>query len=142
MCLLFGALFPRRYYVWDQSRAFRERDEILAEDRNLRNEAFTAASTMQAQQNAALIPVNIGLDFRFSRRRIDPHSGRALEILGHSIDYLIDQYIQDGETFTTNSGPMQAVQLLMGLNRQIYYQCPEVPTFIERCLAITRIFRI
>jgi hypothetical protein len=28
---------------------------------------------------------------------------------------------------------MEAVRLLMAINRQIYFECPELPTFSERC---------
>jgi hypothetical protein len=31
---------------------------------------------------------------------------------------------------------VEAVQLLMGINRQIYFECPVVPSFGERCLAL------
>jgi hypothetical protein len=28
------------------------------------------------------------------------------------------------------------VQLLMALNRQVYFECPEIPSFSERCRAL------
>jgi hypothetical protein len=31
---------------------------------------------------------------------------------------------------------VQAVQLLMAVNRQVYFSCPEVPTLGERCRAM------
>jgi len=62
------------------------------------------------------------------RRRIDPETGRALVILGHAIEYLADEFIQEGGSFTTHRGQVDAIQLLMALNRQIYMACPEVPT--------------
>jgi hypothetical protein len=34
---------------------------------------------------------------------------------------------------------LQAVQLLMALNRQVYFECPEAPTFGERCRALLRL---
>jgi hypothetical protein len=70
------------------------------------------------------------------RRRITPQAGHALEILGHAIEYLTDEYIHQGLDFSANSGELQAVQLLMALNRQVYYECPEVPTFGERFRAL------
>jgi len=70
------------------------------------------------------------------RRRIDRQSGRALEILGHAIEYLTDEFIHQGAALSSNDAQVQAVQLLMALNRQVYFNCPEVPTFGERCQAL------
>jgi len=70
------------------------------------------------------------------RRRIDQQSGRALEILGHAIEYLTDEFIHHGGAFLSNDAQVQAVQLLMALNRQVYFNCPEVPTFGARCRAL------
>jgi len=72
------------------------------------------------------------------RRRITPQAGRALSILGHAIEYLTDEFLQTGLAYSPNDPQMQAVQLLMALNRQIYSECPEVPTFGERCRALLR----
>jgi hypothetical protein len=72
------------------------------------------------------------------RRRISPQAGRALEILGHAIDYLTDEYVLHGGTFCARDPQLQAVQLLMALNRQVYFECPEVPTLKERCRALLR----
>ena len=63
------------------------------------------------------------------RRSIDPRTGRALEILGHAIEYLADEFAFQGGSFTADRGQIEAIQLLMAINRQIYLQCPEVPTF-------------
>ncbi|HZL53857.1 MAG TPA: hypothetical protein VFC37_23225 [Terracidiphilus sp.] len=63
------------------------------------------------------------------RRRIDPQAGRALEILGHAIEYLADEFVHEGGSFSADNGQLQAVQLLMALNRQVYFECPEVPPF-------------
>jgi hypothetical protein len=67
------------------------------------------------------------------RRRIAPQAGRALEILGHAIEYLADEFVYAGGSFSARDPQVEAVQLLMGLNREIYLDCPEVPTFAERC---------
>jgi hypothetical protein len=69
------------------------------------------------------------------RRRITPQAGRALEILGHAIEYLTDEFVHRGGLFSFSNEQLEAVQLLMALNRQIYFECPEVPTFGERCQA-------
>ena len=70
------------------------------------------------------------------RRRISPHAGRGLEILGHAIEYLTDEFVHRGGPFSARNEQLQAVQLLMALNRQVYYECPEAPTFGERCRAL------
>jgi hypothetical protein len=58
------------------------------------------------------------------RRRLTRESGRALEILGHAIEYLADEYSVE----TVPKGPLgnadprvQAIQLLKSLNREVYY---------------------
>jgi hypothetical protein len=73
---------------------------------------------------------------RAHRRRISPQAGRALEILGHAIDYLSDEFVHAGGSLSAHDGQVEAVQLLMGINRQIYFDCPEIPTFGERCRAL------
>jgi hypothetical protein len=70
------------------------------------------------------------------RRRITPQAGRALDILSHAIEYLTDEFLQQGLAYSAKEPQMQAVQLLMALNRQVYSECPEVPTFGERCRAL------
>jgi hypothetical protein len=66
------------------------------------------------------------------RRRISPEVGHALEILGHAIEYLTDEFVQAGGSFSARDGQVDAVQLLMAVNRQIYFSCPEVPSLGER----------
>jgi len=67
-----------------------------------------------------------------THRRITPEAGHALEILGHAIEYLTDEFVHDGGDFSARNGQIQAVQLLMALNRQVYFECPEAPTLGER----------
>lgn len=73
------------------------------------------------------------------RRRISPQSGRALEILGHAIEYLADEYVYAGGKFNLADPRIQAVLLLMEKNREIYFACPELPRAFER---IRRWFRV
>ena len=75
------------------------------------------------------------------RRRVSPQAGRALEILGHAIDYLIDEHIERGGQFRQSDPEFEAVQLLMAANRAIYFDCPEIPTLGERCLRVLGIGR-
>jgi hypothetical protein len=70
------------------------------------------------------------------RRRISSDAGRALEVLGHAIEYLTDEFIYSGGSFSARNGQVEAIQLLMGANRQIYFACPEVPTIGERFRAL------
>ena len=63
------------------------------------------------------------------RRSINPATGRALVILGHAIEYLTDEFVHEGGSFTAGRGQIDAIQLLIRLNRQIYMECPEAPTF-------------
>ena len=69
---------------------------------------------------------------RARRRRISPEAGRALEILGHAFEYLTDEFVHSGGSFSTHNAQMEAVQLLMAVNRQVYFECPEVPSLSER----------
>ncbi len=70
------------------------------------------------------------------RRRISPQAGRALEILGHAIEYLTDEFVYAGGSFFTRDPRLEAMQLLMAANREIYFACPEVPTFRQRCRSL------
>ena len=70
------------------------------------------------------------------RRHIDRKSGQALEILGHAIEYLTDEFVHNGGFLSSNKGQLEAVQLLMAVNREIYFECPQVPTLGERILAL------
>jgi hypothetical protein len=70
------------------------------------------------------------------RRHIDPASGHALEILGHAIEYLSDELLHNGDLISAGNPQVEAVQILMALNRQIYFACPEMKTFSERCRSL------
>ncbi|MGH9563420.1 MAG: hypothetical protein ACRD3S_18350, partial [Terracidiphilus sp.] len=67
-----------------------------------------------------------------ARRRISPEAGRALEILGHAIEYLTDEFVHAGWSFSAKGPQVEAVELLMSLNREIYFKCPEVPSLADR----------
>jgi hypothetical protein len=95
--------------------------------------------------NAILVPLGGPLDNimqeggRARRRRISPQAGHALEILGHAIEYLSDEFVHAGGALTAHNPQVEAVQLLMGINRQIYFDCPIVPSLGERWRALLRI---
>jgi hypothetical protein len=65
-------------------------------------------------------------------RRISPQAGHALEILGHAIEYLSDELVHHGGEMNSHNPEVAAVQILMALNREIYFSCPEVPTWGDR----------
>ena len=65
-------------------------------------------------------------------RRISPEAGHALEILGHAIEYLSDELAHNGGEMTGHNPQVQAVQLLMALNRDVYFSCPEAPGLGDR----------
>jgi hypothetical protein len=92
-----------------------------------------AASVTSGFPIPASAPIAIMSPRRLTRRRITPEAGRALEILGHAIEYLTDEFVHDGGTFSAHDERLQAVQLLMSLNRQVYFECPEAHSFAERC---------
>jgi hypothetical protein len=73
---------------------------------------------------------------RDRRRRIDPASGRALEILGHAIEYLADEHAHRGGSLSAEDPLVSAMQILMECNREIYFACPVVPTLGARWRAL------
>ena len=78
-------------------------------------------------------PVRMGA---IRRRRISPEAGHALEKLGHAIEYLTDEFIHEGGPFSPTNSQLQAVQLLMAINRQIYFECPELPPLSKRLFSL------
>lgn len=73
------------------------------------------------------------------RRRISPRAGVALEKLGHAIEYLTDEFVHESCALSSRDGQLEAVKLLMAVNRQVYFECPEVPTLADRLRAFLRI---
>jgi hypothetical protein len=94
--------------------------------------ATTANPTTANLGADAPAPLDIMRSNSLRRRRISPRAGRALEILGHAIDYLVDENVHRADSRSMEIGQMEAVQLLMKINRQIYFECPEVPSMSER----------
>src|SRR5580698_1651611 len=69
---------------------------------------------------------------RSKRRRISPEAGHALEILGHAIEYMADELNAGDVPVSAGNPRLEAIQMLMAINRRIYCDCPEVPTWRER----------
>jgi hypothetical protein len=95
---------------------------------------MTATVTARVVQIVSVPPASSARAIS-SSRRISPQAGRALEILGHAIDYLIDETIYDGP-FSRLDPRLQAVRLLVAANRAVYFACPEVPTLRQRCRSL------
>lgn len=69
------------------------------------------------------------------RRIISPVSGIAIEKLGHAIEYLADEYAFEAAVIGSCIAcepALQAIQLLMSLNRQVYFECPIVAPLAQR----------
>ncbi|HEY9126350.1 MAG TPA: hypothetical protein VIM62_04445 [Acidobacteriaceae bacterium] len=77
------------------------------------------------------------------RRRISPEAGRAIEMLGHAIEYLADEFALEcrtrGVAQARKHGTVVAIELLMEKNREVYFSCPVVPTISERLRSILRL---
>ena len=82
-----------------------------------------------------------GVGTRSLRRRITPQAGFALEILGHAIEYLADEYVHHvgrlpvtGASSACVDPQVEAMQMLMAANRQVYFECPVVTPLYQRIL--------
>ena len=72
-------------------------------------------------------------------RHIPHKAARGLEILGHAIEYLSEANGREGVTVPEERAHLQAVQLLMSLNRKIYFACPPVRSFRDRLYSFLHI---
>jgi hypothetical protein len=70
-----------------------------------------------------------------AQRRFTLKSRRALKILGHAIEYLTHEQMDR----SGNKGQLEAVRLLMALNHQVYFECPEMPAVGAQIKAFLRI---
>ena len=67
------------------------------------------------------------------RRRVSSEAARGLEKLSHAIEYLTDEFVNDGGPNNDSRNRLEAVQLLMGLHRRIYTDCPDRLPLLDRC---------
>jgi len=67
-------------------------------------------------------------------RRPSQQQGRALELLGHAIEYLIDSELGGpfGEGLSKPSPTLEAVQILIRANREIFAACPVRLTLTQK----------
>jgi hypothetical protein len=65
------------------------------------------------------------------RRRGNSEQGRALEILGHAVEYLVDSrlFLVDQ---TQAKAEQDAVQILMRMSRAVFLECPEVVSLWDK----------
>jgi hypothetical protein len=70
------------------------------------------------------------------RRRPSREQGMALETLGHAIEYLVDTYITAAPQLVleADNPDQQAVQLLMRLNRAVFFECAAVKPWTTRLM--------
>jgi len=61
-----------------------------------------------------------------------------MSILAHAVEYLSDESMIGDDTEPSFRARLEAIALLMAMNRGIYLECPEVPTAAARCRAIFR----
>jgi hypothetical protein len=95
--------------------------------------AATTTSGFAVRETAHSQAISIANTDR--RRLVTPEAGHALEMLGHAIEYLSDEYVHHAKQISAHDPQIEAIQLLMALNREIYFACPVVPTFAERLRA-------
>jgi len=66
------------------------------------------------------------------RRRPDKMQARALEVLAHALEYLVDSSVQAGRP--ASAGTMEAVELLAKKSRAVFAECPEIVSFSRRLM--------
>lgn len=64
--------------------------------------------------------------FMPERRRPTAEQGRALEMLGHALDYLVDSRMASEEEGSPLAD-QDAVRLISWCSRELFAACPEVP---------------
>ena len=86
----------------------------------------------------AFAPIAAASGSSLGRRRINAASARALEKLGHGIEYLSDEFVHENGIISWRNGQLQAIELLMSLCHSVYCECPEAVTLGDRCRALMR----
>lgn len=93
-----------------------------------------ASTTAASPTQLRLVPANIRHTVHnlHANRRITAEAGHALELLSHAIEYLSDQYIWSSGNFSASDPDVKAIQILMAANREVYFDCPVMPTVGDR----------
>ncbi len=98
-------------------------------------EANLRAGLYTERQGEAEAAVELKVGNRRLRRIITREQGCALETIGHAVDHLNDCYLQQGsdDEILDFGGPaMEAVQILIALQRQMLRSLPVKESFIVR----------
>jgi hypothetical protein len=98
--------------------------------------AATTITGFSIMASASAVPIA----HERTNRRITPQAGRGRVLLAHAIEYLTGEYVQTDLSYSARNEQLEAVKLLMALNRQVYFECPEVPSFSERCRELLYLF--
>ena len=112
-------------------------------------------ATITAKRGDALISPAVGLPAArgavaaaqaWRSRRITPEAGRAIEMLGHAIEYLADEFALECRSREDQAGAgkhprIEAIELMMTRSREIYFSCPTVPTLGERLRSLLHLQR-
>jgi hypothetical protein len=116
-------------------RSSSEKSAYPAEEQS-EDKAMAATTTTGFSIPASKSAIPVACVRTSHRRNITPQAGRALDLLAHAIEYLTDEFVHQGVAYSAKNEQLEAVQTLMALNRQVYFECPEVPSFGERCRAL------
>lgn len=95
--------------------------------------------SVASAQEAYLLAAGFGGERSEGVGLLARRSGRALEILGHAIEYLTDEYVRDNSPAEAKEGTLRAILLLMEANRDIYHSRPKPLSLRERLRAILRL---
>ncbi len=100
--------------------------------------------SISAGASALCRPTTVRTSFR--RRKLTPEAGRAIEMLGHAIEYLADEFTLECRSREDQVGVgkhprITAIELMMTRNREIYFSCPTAPTFGERLRSLLHLQR-
>ena len=95
----------------------------------------TAARLRQPQTAAGtgISHANLFEDLKASQR-----AQRGRKTLGHAIEYLTYDLEGPGKSSLDRNARLQAVKILMALNREIYLECEAAPKLGMRCLSWIR----
>ena|SRR5579871_5336188 len=65
------------------------------------------------------------------RRFISLQAWRTLRTLRHAIEYVAEEFLHDSVPPSIQNPRLQAVQLLIELQGDVYADCPEIPRLFE-----------
>ena len=91
-------------------------------------------SDRYSNQSSSISPASAARP-RGPRRHISRESGRVIEVLAHAIEYLCDEAVHNGGTMSAGDPQLEAVQLVMSLQRAVYLECPPVVSVWSRIRA-------